>query len=190
MEDNVLIESFLRGKKECFDILVSRYKGLVFNVCFQMLGSYEEALDTSQEIFLKLYDSLRNFRQQAKFSTYLYRISMNFCKNRLKSLARRGKKHAFSIDEPVKMGDDLIKREIPDPGPNPRDIAHSNKIQDAVQEAIDQLQDEYRQILILREMQGLTYEELAEVLDIDMGTVKSRLSRARQALKQRVRGIL
>lgn len=101
MEDKEFIDRFLGGDKASFYALVNKYQGLVFNLCFKILGDYAEALDIAQDIFLKLYESLKSFRGEAKFSTYLYRISINFCKNRLKTLKLRRRKIAFSLEDPL-----------------------------------------------------------------------------------------
>lgn len=190
MEDRELIDKFLSGHKEYFDSLVLKYKGMVFNICFRMLGDYEEALDVSQDIFLKVYHSLRDFRHESAFSTYLYRISMNFCKNRLKALARRRQKEPFSMDAPVVTEKGLLKREVADKAANPREAAQGREREEIVAKALNSLKDEYKEIIVLREIEGLAYEDISGILNIDLGTVKSRLSRARASLKEKLEGKL
>lgn len=190
MEDREFIEGFLKGEEACFDKIVLKYKGVVFNFCFRMLGDYEEALDVSQDIFIKVYGSLKNFRHEARFSTYLYRIVVNFCKNRLKAMQRSRKKRAFSLDDPVKTEEGEIKRDIADGNPGPREILDSKEDKGAVEEAVNSLNGEHREIIILREIEGLSYEDIADILKLDMGTVKSRLNRARVSLKEKLEGIL
>ncbi|MDD4955989.1 MAG: sigma-70 family RNA polymerase sigma factor, partial [Candidatus Omnitrophica bacterium] len=164
--------------------------GLVFNLCYKMVGDYYEALDTAQDIFLKVYESLRNFRGEAKFSTYLYRISINFCKNRLKAIINRRRKIAFSIDDPVNTQNGLMQRQLASQGPTPRESMEENEKEGLIMEALSSLSQEHKEIIILKEIEGLKYEEIAEILNIDLGTVKSRLSRARSALKEKLKGIL
>lgn len=190
MQDNELIEKFLKGDKNAFDELVRRYQGMVFNLCAKMLGNYEEALDVSQDIFLKVYGCLKYFRYQAKFSTYLYRIVINFCRNRLRAITRRRKKEAFSLDDPIDTDDGQLKREFAADCPTPRDALDEKERQKILINALDYLKEEHKEIIILKEIEGLKYEEISDILGIDLGTVKSRLSRARQTLKERLEGII
>ncbi len=190
MEDKELIERFLRGDKASFDGLVSKYQGLVFNLCLKMLGDYYEALDVAQDIFLKVYESLRSFRGEAKFSTYLYRISINFCKNRLKAIIRRRKKIAFSIDDPVNTQSGSMQRQLASQDPTPREKMEESEKEGLVIKALSSLSPEYKEIIVLKEIEGLKYEEIAEILSIGLGTVKSRLSRARSALKEKLKDVL
>ena len=190
MEDNALIDRFLKGDKTCFDELVVRYKGMVFNVCLRMLRDYNEALDVSQDIFLKVYDSLKNFRGESKFSTYLYRITMNFCKNKLKAMARLRKREAVSLDDPIETSEGQMKRQIAADTPTPREMLNAKEKRERILAAVNSLKHEHKEIIILREIQGLNYEDIAEALEIDIGTVKSRLSRARLNLKDKLKGIL
>jgi RNA polymerase sigma-70 factor (ECF subfamily) len=190
MEDKELIESFLAGDKAGFEGLVEKYKGMVFNVCFRMLADYNEALDVSQDIFLKIYETLRSFRGEAKFSTYLYTVTLNFCRNRLKALARRGKHIAFSLDDPLETEDGPVTRQAVDTGASPRDIADTKIKEECLQKALSGLSEEQREIIILRDIEGREYAQIGEILRLDIGTVKSRLNRARFALKEKLEGIL
>lgn len=190
MEDRELIRKFLEGEKGCFDELILRYQGMVFNLCKKMLGNYEEALDVSQDIFLKLYESIESFRHEAKFSTYLYRITLNFCKNRLRSLRRYQKSEAFCLDDPIDTAEGEVKRELASKDPSPRDNLEAKEKQKVILNALEALKEEYKEIIVLKEIEGLKYEDIAEILGIDLGTVKSRLSRAREALKQNLEGVL
>jgi len=184
MEDRELIERFIKGDKKAFDEIVERYKDMVFRVVYRMLGDRTEALDVSQEVFLKLYGSLKDFRFESRFSTYLYRMSINFAKNRLKTMATRRKRHV-SLETPVNSESATDHREhIADERPDPREAAASHELRDIVWEAIGQLSEEHREILILREFESMSYDAIAQVLLLDPGTVKSRLSRARRALKE------
>jgi RNA polymerase sigma-70 factor (ECF subfamily) len=183
MDDNALIDRFLQGEKSCFDELVLKYKNMVFTVCLRMLGDYEEALDTSQDVFLKIYTSLADFRRESKFSTYLYRVVMNFCKNKLKVMARTSRKRCFSLDEPVRREEGELKRQIPSTGPTPREVLENKEKQEKIMAGLQVLKQEYREIIVLREIRDLSYEEIALVLNIDIGTVKSRLNRARLAFR-------
>jgi RNA polymerase sigma-70 factor (ECF subfamily) len=184
MEDRDLIERFKKGDKNAFDELVERYKDMVFRVVYRMLGDRTEAFDVSQEVFLKLYGSLKDFRFEARFSTYLYRMAINFAKNRLKTMSTRRKRHV-SLETPMSEESDSDHREyIADDRPDPREAAATQELRDIIWEAIGQLSEEHREILILREFESMSYDAIAQVLLLDPGTVKSRLSRARRALKE------
>ncbi|MDD5436002.1 MAG: sigma-70 family RNA polymerase sigma factor [Candidatus Omnitrophica bacterium] len=189
-DDKALVEAFMRGDREAFDKIVLKYQAMVYNLCCKMLGDHEEALDVSQDLFLKIYSSAGQFRGDAKFSTYLYAACVNLCRNRRKALSRRRAKQAFSIDDPIGTKEGPVKREIPDGKPTPREDAGTNERNRAVAGAIAALSDEYRETILLREQEGLSYEEIAAVLKVDIGTVKSRLSRAREMLSEKLRGIL
>lgn len=190
MEDNEIIDRFLSGETDYFDELILKYKDMVFNLCFQMLRDYEESLDLSQDIFVKLYHSIKDYRKQAKFSTYLYRITVNFCKNKLKFLERVRKKNAFSLDDPIKTDNGEIKREVADTNPTPREVLAQKEKLKKITDAISSLKMEYKEIIILREMENLAYEEIARILNVGIGTVKSRLNRARMALRDKLRQVL
>ncbi|MBD3246068.1 MAG: sigma-70 family RNA polymerase sigma factor [Candidatus Omnitrophica bacterium] len=188
MDDSELIERFLAGDGSCFDRLIERYQHMVFNVCMKMLGNYDDALDLSQDIFLKLYTSLGQFRGRAKFSTYLYRICMNYCKNRIARYSRRRRHEPFSKDAPVSTADGgQRERQFAADGPSPRDAAAARQREALLRDAVHSLPADFREVIVLKEFQGLKYEEIAAVLEIEPGTVKSRLSRARQALKEKVK---
>ena len=190
IEDREIIEKFLEGDITYFDKLVLKYKQMVFNVCLKMLGNYEEALEVSQDIFLKVYESLKNFRFEAKFSTYLYKITLNSCRSRLRALRRRKKLEYFSIDEPLETAEGKLKREFESPDPNPKEVLEEKERQSLVIKALFSLNPEYREILILRDIEGLEYKEIAKILNINLGTVKSRLNRARNILKEKLEKIL
>ncbi|MCG2712540.1 MAG: sigma-70 family RNA polymerase sigma factor [Candidatus Omnitrophica bacterium] len=188
-EDEILIKSFLSGDRKSFDAIINKYKNLVFNISIKMLGNYEEALDISQDIFIKLYGSLKNFKFESQFSTYLYRITMNFCKNRLISLHRRRKKETFSLDDSIAAESGGIKREVKSNRPNPRQILDEKEYKNVILQAVNTLKTEYKQIIVLKDIEGLKYEEISDVLNIDLGTVRSRLHRARCSLRIKLEGI-
>lgn len=190
MEDRELIERFVTGERACFEALVKKYQTLVFNVCAKMLRDRQEALDVAQDIFLKLFESLKNFRHEAKFSTYLYSVTLNSCRNRLRALSTRRRHEAFSLDCPVQGVDGPIRRELAGNEPTPRQSASEQEEKELVLKELHALSQEYKEIIVLKDIEGLKYEEIAQVLDIDMGTVKSRLNRARQALRERLERLL
>jgi RNA polymerase sigma-70 factor (ECF subfamily) len=186
--DAQVIEAFQRGEKAAFDTLVLRHKDRVFNLSYSFLGDYEEANESSQEAFIKVYNGLKKFRFESSFSTWLYRIVINTCTNKIKSLAFRQKKMTSSLDNPGHEGNRAL--DIRDEGPTPLVELEERERQDLIRRAIDQLQPEHKAVVVLRDMEGLSYEEIAEITGANLGTVKSRLSRARFELRNKLRGVL
>jgi RNA polymerase sigma-70 factor (ECF subfamily) len=182
----------LRDRDEgAFREMMRTYHQQVYNLIFRMLGNREEAEDLAQEVFVTVFKSIDSFRGDAKFSTWLYRIAANHCKNRYKYLSRR----RFHAAQPL---DELSERDSAgrDGGPSvhlqaqisePDEILAGKRLEAAVQEAIASLDDEHRLLVVLRDVQGLSYQEIATITQLAEGTVKSRLHRARMALKDRLK---
>ncbi len=190
MEDKKLIEGFLRGDKLCFDKLVLKYNTMVFNVCFRMLNDLGEALNISQDVFLKVYQSLENFKYETKFSTYLYRMSINFSRNRLKASEKLHQKIASSPNGKVNAQQGNYPKEVTTTTSTPQNTVNGKEKSPLILEALNSLPLDYKEIMILRELEGLKYEEIADILRIDLGTVKSKLSRARKFLRKKLEGLL
>lgn len=173
------------GDLRAFEALVRRYERWVFTLALRLVGERSEAEDMAQEIFLKAYAGLAGFRGAARFSTWLYAIATHHCLNHL--AARRRRAHLeISPEAPGGSQDQspsAVERAA-DGGPGPDALLEQREIQQAVRAALALLSDEHRVILLLREIQGLTYEEIAETLGLEMGTVRSRLYRARQELRK------
>lgn len=189
-EDFILIDRFLGGDAKAFDELVIRHQRKAFNVAYRMLGDYHEANDIAQDAFVKIYHSLKNFRRDASFYTYLYRIVMNLCKNRIKARGNERRRIAVSLDDPVETEEGVEQKEIKGAGLCPRDELDAKERSKLVQEAISLLGDGFREVVVLRDIEGMSYGEITEILDIDLGTVKSRLHRARMALKDKLKGLI
>lgn len=172
-----------KGDANAFDVLVERHQKKMLNIAFRIIGDYDEACDVTQEAFVSAYKSINKFRGEAKFSTWLYRIVVNYSKNRLKQLRGATKNADICLDD---LGELTTKGKN-----NPSLIDHSNpgtqmerrERENQVQRCITSLDEEYRDVLVLRDIQGFSYEEIRDILNIPDGTVKSRLSRARIALK-------
>jgi RNA polymerase sigma-70 factor (ECF subfamily) len=188
-QDALLIKAFQGGDRAAFDKLVLRHKDKLFNLCYSFLGDYEEANDSSQEAFIKAYQGLKKFWFESSFSTWLYRIAVNTCTNKVKSLAYRQKKMTSSLDNPGGMGENRAI-EIRDEDPTPLMELEEKERQDLIRRAIDQLPPEHKAVVALRDIEGLSYEEIAEITRSNLGTVKSRLSRARIDLRSKLRSIL
>lgn len=167
--------------KSAFEELVLKYQDKVYSTAFHLLGNEADAFDASQEAFLKAYQSIKNFRGDSSFSTWIYRIVTNVC---LDELRRRGRRRFISIDG----GDEDIPREIADEAAGPEEIALKNADRAELLRALSTLGAKHRAVLVLRDIKGLTYEEISGVLKCSVGTVKSRLFRARAALAKRFSG--
>lgn len=188
--DVELIRSFQSGEKAAFDQLVIRHKDRIFNLCYRMLGDYIEANDYAQETFIKAFKSLKKFRFESSFSTWLYRIAVNTCKNRLRSLEKRYQGKMISIETPNFSGENNPALEIRDDSPSPATRLERKEKSALIQTAINSLPAEQKMVIILRDIEGRSYEEIAEATGLALGTVKSRLARGRTELKTKLRKIL
>lgn len=170
------------GDADAFEVLVERHQKKMFNIALRMIGDYDEACDVAQEAFLAAYRSIRKFRAESKFSTWLYRIVINYSKNRLKQMrGRNSREESLDDSEKIKTGG-ILNQALEDCG-GPEASLEMRERDSQVQKCITTLDEEYRDVLVLRDIQGFSYEEISDILRIPGGTVKSRLSRARNALK-------
>lgn len=180
--DELLVERAKRGDVEAFEQLISHHEKTVYNIAYRLTGNHEDASDIAQEAFIRAYSSLADFRGDSSFATWLYRIVNNAC---LDELRRRKRQKVTYLDQAVEMDDGEVSRQIADTADGPEQALERVELQRAVQESILELDEEYRVVLVMRELQGYSYNEIAEALDLNLGTVKSRLSRARGALKEK-----
>ena len=184
-----LVRSFQAGNKAAFDTLVLKHKDRIFNLCFRFLGDYQEADDSAQEVFVKAYRSLRAFRFESAFGTWLYRIAVNTCKNKVKSLDYRYAKKMVHLDNPgAAQADHGL--EISDETPSPLAELERKERMELIQRAIESLPPEQKMVVILRDIQGLPYDDIADITGYGLGTVKSRLSRARLELRRKLMKVL
>ena len=189
-DDCKLIESFQAGKAKAFDKLVVKYKDMVFNLCFQILGDYDEANDSAQETFIKVYKNINKFRFESSFSTWLYRIAVNTCKNRVTSSKYKLKKKMLRIDNPGPGNPGTERIEIKDNSYSPDKLYEKNEKKKAIHDAIDSLPGKLKVLVILRDIEGKSYEEISEITGIKLGTVKSSLARARRNLREKLKGVI
>ena len=183
-KDDVLISSFKGGDTGAFQELVLKYEKRVYNHCMRMVNDEEESYDLTQEVFLKVFRKIKNYEHTYSFCTWLYRITVNSCIDYL----RRKKRQVQSISLSANPGDDGSQlgkdQDIPDNTFVP-DIVFANKeLDEVLRRANDQLSEKLRSIILLKEIEGFSYEEIAEILGCSKGTVKSRLFRARERLKE------
>lgn len=182
MSEQDLIKKAQKGEVEAFEQLIRDYEKRILNYCFRMLGNLSDAEDAAQEVFVKIFRFIGSFNGQSSFSTWLYRIASNVCLDLLRK-AKRRPQDTVSIHQENDDGEEYSIA-IEDTEPNPYERAQLSEAQQALKKALEQLSDEHRQVVILRDIEGLSYEEIAEAMGTAPGTVKSRLNRARQMLKK------
>jgi RNA polymerase sigma-70 factor (ECF subfamily) len=180
-KEDVLVERCRQGDKDSFAQLMRLYEKQVYNFTYRMLGNEEEAEDLTQDIFVSAFRGIRRFRGEAKFSTWLYRIALNQTRNRIKYLSKRKffAKWSKRVDSEEYDGPENLA----DSGPSPEHWTLTKDLATHVQECLAKMPPQARQILILRDIQGFSYEELSDMLSLNPGTVKSRLHRARVTLQ-------
>lgn len=180
-----LVERAKSGDIEAFEQLVISCQKKVFNIAYRMIGNYEDANELAQEVFLKAFRSIKKFKGDSLFSTWIYKVTANVC---LDEIRKRKKKVVISLDREIEFNDGEVKRQIPDNAPTPDMEAETNELKSAVNESIAQLPDDYKSMIILRDIQGFSYDEISKIVNCPEGTVKSRINRARQALKKILQG--
>jgi len=194
-ENNNLIKDCLGNDREAFNRLVLKYKDKVFNLCFRLTGDYDEANDCAQDVFIKVYGNIHNFKFQSAFSTWLYRITVNTCKNHLSSLNYRVRKSMASLNssrDSSNAADNINQAvtEIPDNSANPEKIYVKKESDEIIQNAINSMPQKEKILILLRDIEGKSYEEIVEITGFKIGTVKSKLARARHELRDMLRGLI
>lgn len=182
MSESEYIKRCQEGDSEAFGELVTLYENKILNYCYRMLGNRTDAEDATQEVFVKLYRFIGSFTGQSAFSTWLYKIASNVCLDYL----RKNKKHTsdiVSLHQQNAEGEEFLLN-IEDKGLTPYESAQMSEAQRALALALEQLSEDQRKVVVLRDVEGLSYEEIGEVMGIAEGTVKSRINRARLALKK------
>lgn len=177
-QEALTVQRVLDGDVNEYEKLVLEYQKNVYNLALRMTGDAEDAADMAQEAFIKAYNSLASYRGDSKFSVWLYRIVSNVCLDFLRARKRRQTVSLSVVDD---EGEET-ELEISDESASPEKLMERSMTRDAVRRGLQELTPEYRQILILRELQGMSYDEIAETLGLESGTVKSRIFRARKKL--------
>jgi RNA polymerase sigma-70 factor (ECF subfamily) len=182
-EERRLVRALKRGDERAFTRLVRTYQTSVYNLVFRMMGHRrEDALDVSQEVFVTVFRAIEGFRGDSKLSTWIYRIAVNHCRNRIKYLARRQRDKHATLDEGNEgraTGGDAFGSPVPRPDAQVEGL----RAEAFLKRAIAALDPDQREVLVLRDVQGMTYDEIVEVTGLASGTVKSRIHRARQAIQ-------
>ncbi len=178
--EKALLKKAKNGDIEAFESLVERYQKKVYNIALRMTGNSEDAAEIAQEALIRVFRSLRNFKEEASFSTWIFRITTNLC---LDEIRKRKNKQVVYINDEIKLEDGEVKIQIEDKSPGPEEKAQTNEIRRIVNDAIQSLSEEHRTIIVLRDIEGFSYDEIARIVKCPEGTVKSRINRARQSLK-------
>src|SRR5687767_12274136 len=176
----------LRDRDErAFRELLEEHRDRVYNITFRMLGNRAEAEDVAQEVFITVFKTIDTFREESKFSTWLYRVTVNHCKNRIKYLARRHDRDRDELDETSQQANGAIAGSSPRT-PQPDRALEGVQMESILQKAIEGLDDDHRIVVVLRDIEDLSIEEICDITGLPDGTVKSRLHRARLALRKKL----
>lgn len=184
--DQELVRRVQQGDKKAFDVLVRKYQQRIVKLISRYVRDQDEALDVAQETFIKAYRALANFRGESAFYTWLYRIAINTAKNYLVSQSRRPPDTDIDAEDAVQFEGDSKLRETD----LPEQLVHRDELERVIYEAIDALPDDLRTAITLRELEGLSYEEIAQAMDCPIGTVRSRIFRAREAIEAKLKPLL
>lgn len=184
-EEKKWLKRAAAGDADAFEKLVVHYQTPIYNLCLRLTGNAQDAADMTQESFLKAWRSLESFHGDAAFSTWLYRLASNCCMDLLRS---RKRKAALSLRLTQEDGEELTV-DVPDSAPSPEEALLQKETHELLWEAMSALEPQQRQILTLRVINGLSYDEIAQVLSLKTGTVKSRIARARMDLKKKIEKI-
>jgi RNA polymerase sigma-70 factor (ECF subfamily) len=188
-DDEFLINDFVDGNSGSFDRLVVKYRDMIFNVCLKVTGDYDTANDCAQETFIKMYNNLHTFKFKSSLSTWLYRVALNTCRNRVTSKDYRFFKKAMRINKSENEDEDSFTRDIGDTSFNPEAVYEEKEGYNVILDAISKLPVEQKEVVVLRDIEGKTYDEIVEITGYKLGTVKSKLARARQDLRKKLGGI-
>jgi len=181
-EDFELVKQCKEGKVTAFNQIVLKYKDKVFNTAYRFLGNYQDASDLTQECFISVYNGIKDFKGESSLSTWIYRIAVNVCKNKLKSFERKKDSKTISLRDKI--------LDVKDSNNSPVELFEKKEIESRVQDAINSLPSEWKEVVILRDIEGLSYDEIARILQCEIGTVKSRLHRARMVLKDKLKRVI
>jgi RNA polymerase sigma-70 factor (ECF subfamily) len=185
-EDAALVAELKAGSEDAFAILIAQYHQPLYSLIARSLNDPADAADITQEVFIKVFRSIRGFHGDASLRTWLYRIALHEASNQRRWWSRH-KKQEITIDSPYDQEEDgnsvCLSATLADDGNSPFDNVAQNEVRERVEAALRQIPETFRTVVVLREIEGFAYEEIAEILDVNLGTVKSRLTRGRSALR-------
>ncbi len=185
-KDFELVRKAKSGDGRAYDILMEQYHDAVFNIVYRMVRNKQEAEDLTQETFIKAYNSINSFNEEYAFSTWLFKIATNHCID----FFRKRKLKTYSMDEPVQYKEDEIKHEYASDDPTMEHRMIDSEKSRLIREAINKLPEKYRMAIILRHHEEKSYDEIAQILNLPLGTVKARIFRAREMLKKHLKDML
>ena len=184
MEKDVrVISRARRGEESAFAELLRRYRAPVFNLCLRMLKNRDDAEDVAQDVFIKVFGMLERYDERYAFRSWVFKIAANQCID----FIRKNRVKMQSLDEPVRYDGEEIERQFPDENPNPEEDFETREIGALLLAITDELPPHYRSMIVLRHQEQLSYEEIAQVLDLPLGTVKARIHRARAMMKDKLK---
>ena len=183
-DESALVLDLRSGIESAYEALILRFEQPVFNIVSRLMDDPDDAADVVQEVFLKIFRNIGSFRQDASLKTWIYRIAVNEARNHRRWFSRHRRQEVGLERDAHAEGSEANQEWIPDPGPSPFELALDRETRELIEDALLSLNPKFRTALVLREIEGLSYEEIAEILDISLGTVKSRILRGRDALKK------
>jgi RNA polymerase sigma-70 factor, ECF subfamily len=186
--EELFLDKLREGNAEAFDILINRYSADIYALLYRLTEDAEEAGDLTQETFLSALKAIGGFRGDAELKTWLFRIAVNHSRNRFRWWKRRRRHKTISLDDPVGTSEMTVKDTLEGRSPDPEAAALRSERERAIRQALHEMQVIYREVIVLCDIEGLSYEEAARALDINIGTLKSRLARGRDDLRQRLKG--
>lgn len=189
LADSDFVDRLRDGDADAFDTLITRYSGDIYSLLYRMTEDSEEARDLTQETFLSALKAIKMFRGEAELKTWLFRIAINQFRNRFRWWKRRKRSETMSLDKPIGEGTATVADTIADDGESPEQAVLRHEQRDRLMKAIAALPEIFRETIVLCDIEGLGYEETARTLEINIGTVKSRLARAREQLRKRLSDI-
>jgi RNA polymerase sigma-70 factor (ECF subfamily) len=189
-DDTALVSSSQEGDLEAFERLVVRHQKRMLNVAYRLTDDYDEACEIVQDAFVSAFRNIKTFRGDAKFTTWLTTITLNLSKNRLKQMRARRGHEAFSLDEQVATDDGRMTIDPPSKEPSVLDRLEARDVRARVRDCIKALEPDFREALVLRDLQDFSYEEIGGMLKVKAGTVKSRISRARELVKECLKKVM
>jgi len=183
-EEALFVARLQANEDAAYDELVRTYSASIFHVAYRMLGDSAEASDVVQEIFLKVFRNISGFKGEAALKTWIFKIAFSEILNRLRWWKRRHRFATMSLDDQPNGNGTGVGQSVPSPSPTPEQCLQSKEQETAIQEALGRISKDHRSIIVLRDIEGFSYNEIADVLGVSIGTVKSRLARARSDLKK------
>ena len=181
LNESDIIRQCKNGNREAFNILVETYQSKVINMAYGMLSNQEDAYDAAQEVFIKIYRNIERFEAKSSLSTWIYRITVNVCNDFLRKRTRTAQTISLypesEDDKPIEIKDDA---------PTPHEHVEITETQALVRKALDEISEEFKTVIVLYDIEGLSYDEISAILKCPVGTIKSRLNRARKALKKKL----